>query len=156
MDTGIWRRLIVVPFEAKIQGSGDIKNYADHLYDQAGGAILAWIMEGARLIHAEDYKLKAPRQVVEASEAYREENDWFAQFLEDCCDTGDTGASTKSGELYRTYRAWAASTGGYARSTTDFYNALERAGHRRSRTNKGSVVGGLTLKSEFDSQGNPF
>lgn len=156
MDTGIWRRLIVVPFEAKIQGSGDIKNYADHLYDHAGGAILAWIMEGARLIHAEDYKLKAPRQVVEASEAYREENDWFAQFLEDCCDTGDPGASTKSGELYRTYRAWAASTGGYARSTTDFYNALERAGHRRSRTNKGSVVGGLTLKSEFDSQGNPF
>ena len=156
MDTGIWRRLIVVPFEAKIQGKSDIKNYADHLYDHAGGAILAWIMEGARLIHAENYTLNPPLQVVEASEAYREENDWFSQFLESCCDTSNPNETAKSGELYRTYRAWAASTGGYVRSTTDFYAALERAGHQRHKTKSGIVVRGLALKSEFDSQEAPF
>ena len=156
MDTGIWRRLIVVPFEAKIQGKSDIKNYADHLYDHAGGAILAWIMEGARLIHAEHYKLNPPQQVVEASESYREENDWFSQFLESCCDTSNPNETAKSGELYRTYRAWATSTGGYVRSTTDFYAALERAGHQRHKTKSGIVVRGLALKSEFDSQEAPF
>ena len=35
-DAGIWRRLIVIPFEAKIEGSSDIKNYADHLYMLVG------------------------------------------------------------------------------------------------------------------------
>ena len=64
MDTGIWRRLIVIPFEQTITPSVDIKNYADHLYAKAGGAVLAWIMEGARLIHSENYHLSPPKQVV--------------------------------------------------------------------------------------------
>ena len=41
LDQGTWRRLIVIPFEAVIEGSKDIKNYADHLVAQAGGAILS-------------------------------------------------------------------------------------------------------------------
>lgn len=36
MDTGIWRRLIVIPFEQTITPSVDIKNYADHLYEKDG------------------------------------------------------------------------------------------------------------------------
>ena len=73
MDEGIWRRLIVIPFTATITGAADVKNYADHLFTHAGGAILAWIMEGARLIHAENYHLTPPACVLEASMAYREE-----------------------------------------------------------------------------------
>ena len=38
-DDGTWRRLIVIPFHAKIQGSKDIKNYTQHLVDNAGGAV---------------------------------------------------------------------------------------------------------------------
>lgn len=114
MDAGIWRRLIVIPFEAKIDGTSDFKNYADHLYRKAGGAILAWIMEGARLIHAENYHLTAPTRVVAASAAYREENNWFAQFLDAHCDIDD-GLSERAGALYQAYRAWAMSTSGWAR-----------------------------------------
>ncbi|MEW6903244.1 phage/plasmid primase, P4 family [Trueperella pyogenes] len=156
MDTGIWRRLIVIPFEAKIEGTSDVKNYADHLYEHAGGAILAWIMHGAALIHAEEYQLTPPQKVLAASAAYREENNWFAQFLEESCDTTDPAGQTRSGELYRSYRAWAAATGSYVRSTTDFYAALERAGHVRQRTNKGVIIRGIQLKSEFDEWNETF
>ena len=31
-DDGIWRRLIVIPFNAKIEGKADIKNYGEYLY----------------------------------------------------------------------------------------------------------------------------
>ena len=31
MDDGIWRRLIVIPFNAKIEGKSDVKNYSEHL-----------------------------------------------------------------------------------------------------------------------------
>ncbi|WP_099332514.1 phage/plasmid primase, P4 family [Actinomyces minihominis] len=149
MDTGIWRRLIVVPFEAKIQGKSDIKNYADHLYDNAGGAILAWIMEGARLIHAEHYKLNPPRQVVEASAAYQEENNWFAQFLEDCCEVG-SGLEERGGPLYAAYREWAKRTSGWARPMIDFNAVCEQLGYTRHRTKRGVMVNGLQLRSEFD------
>ena len=40
------RRLIVIPFHAKIQGSKDIKNYTQHLVDQAGGAVHASFLFG--------------------------------------------------------------------------------------------------------------
>ncbi|BDY02681.1 phage/plasmid primase, P4 family [Cutibacterium avidum] len=149
MDTGIWRRLMVIPFEQTITPDNDIKNYADHLFEHAGGAVLAWIMDGAKLIHAEDYRLSPPAQVVEASEAYRAANDWFAHFLDERCETGD-GLSEKSGELYADYRSWALARGDYARSTTDFAAALEKAGHTKHRTNQGMRVTGLRLKTEFE------
>ena len=148
MDTGIWRRLIVIPFEQTITPSVDIKNYADHLYEKAGGAVLAWIMEGARLIHAENYRLTPPQQVVAASEAYRAANDWFAHFLEECCQVGQ-GLSEQSKDLYDAYRSWAMGRGEYVRSTSDFYAAVEKAGYRRRRTARARFVDGLALISEF-------
>ncbi|EPD33658.1 phage/plasmid primase, P4 family domain-containing protein [Propionimicrobium lymphophilum ACS-093-V-SCH5] len=148
MDTGIWRRLIVIPFEAKIEGNADIKNYADYLYEHAGGAVLAWVMEGARAIHADDYHLDPPRQVIEASNAYRDDNDWFSQFLEDQCETGE-GLSERAGDLYHTYRAWAQATSGWARPMIDFNAATEQAGYVRKKTKTGIRVFGLAIKSEF-------
>lgn len=151
MDAGIWRRLIVIPFEAKIEGSSDVKNYADYLYKEAGGAILAWIMEGARLIHAENYRLKQPARVIAASAAYREENNWFAQFLDAHCDI-DPAASERAGDLYQTYRAWAMSTSGWARPMVDFNATVEHHGFVRKKMKSGIRVFGLQLKNEFDQQ----
>ena len=47
MDSGIWRRLIVIPFNAKITGGNDQKNYADYLVENAAPFVMAWIIEGA-------------------------------------------------------------------------------------------------------------
>ena len=38
----------MIPFDAKIEGNNDIKNYADYLFHNAGGAILSWVIEGAK------------------------------------------------------------------------------------------------------------
>ena len=69
-----------------IEGNSDIKNYADYLYKKCGGAILSWIIEGARRVIAKDYRIAQPRVVVEAIRRYKENNDWLAQFLEECCE----------------------------------------------------------------------
>lgn len=47
-DDGIWRRLIVIPFNAKITGKSDIKNYADYLFEHAGPAIMSWLSKVPR------------------------------------------------------------------------------------------------------------
>ena len=149
MDKGIWRRLIVIPFEATIEGTQDKKNYADVLFDKAKGAVLSWIMEGARLIHAEDYQLKEPRVVADALAAYKEEQDWFKHFLEECCEV-EPSQKCRSGELYQSYRSWALSSSEYVRSTTNFYTALERAGFERHKTMSGIMVFGLKPKTGFE------
>lgn len=147
LDAGTWRRLIVIPFEAKIEGSQDIKNYAEHLYDNAAPAILQWVIDGARLVLEDDFALTAPPKVAAAMQRYRQDNDWLTHFLEECCETGQ-GFTEKSGELYSAYRGYAQSVGEYARSTTDFYTALEQAGFTRRKTNAGIKVFGLKIKEE--------
>ena len=148
-DDGTWRRLIVIPFNAKITGKSDIKNFADHLYAESGGAIMKWVIEGAAKAIASDFHTRKPKIVVDAIEAYREENDWLAQFLDDHCEI-DPSYTEKSGELYQTYRNVCMANGEYVRSTTDFYGSLEKAGFNRRRVNSGKLVIGLRLKDGQD------
>ncbi len=144
-DPGTWRRLVVVPFNATIEGNDDILNYTQHLIDTCGGAVLSWIIEGAQRIIAKNFKLSQPACVVKAIEAYREENDWLGHFLEDRCEVG-AELLQKSGELYSAYRSYCGIKGEYTRSTSDFYAALELAEFTRTRNKKGRFIKGLKLK----------
>lgn len=148
-DDGIWRRLIVIPFNAKITGDSDIKNYADYLYDHAGSFIMSWIIEGAKKAYDMDFKVPLPKVVEDAIEAYREDNDWLGHFLADCCDI-DKATSEKSGELYQAYRAYCLQNGEFTRSTTDFYSSIEKAGFPKKKVKTGSFVYGLKLKEGQD------
>lgn len=148
IDAGTWRRLIVIPFNAKIEGSSDIKNYADYLFNKAGGAILKWIMTGAKRVIEKDYHIVKPAVVEAAIQKYKDNNDWLSQFLDECCEI-DSSYSAKSGDVYNSYRSYCMQVGDYIRSTTDFYTALECAGFERKRSKSARLLFGLQLKSDF-------
>ncbi|MBQ3755656.1 MAG: primase C-terminal domain-containing protein [Oscillospiraceae bacterium] len=148
-DRGIWRRLIVIPFDAVITGSGDIKNYSKYLLEHAGPAIVQWIIDGARAVIAANYVPVVPACVKDAIDDYRGENDWLSHFLDDCCEISEPYFE-KSGELYSSYRAFCARTGEYTRSTTDFYKALELRGFERRRNKNGVFIYGIRLSREED------
>lgn len=148
-DDGIWRRLIVIPFNAKITGRSDVKNFSDYLYDEASPSILSWIIDGSEKAIKANFKLTLPQVVSQSVSAYREANDWMGQFLNDCCDLDDS-YTEKSGELYSEYRAYCVRMNEYTRSTGDFYAALSNAGYTKKKTKKGMIVQGLKLKEEDD------
>ena len=144
-DNGIWRRLIVIPFDAKIEGSSDIKNYGEYLYLNSGESILAWVIEGAKKVIALDYKIPVPACVQQAITEYRAQNDWFGHFLEDKCEV-NLAFRESSSSLYRAYRNYCIDTNEYIRSTTDFYTTLEAAGYGRIKVKNKRFFKGLRLK----------
>ena len=147
IDDGIWRRLIVIPFNAKISGKSDIKNYSEFLIKKSGGYIVKWLIEGAKKAINNHFKIKNPKVVQGAIEKYKQDNDWMAHFLEACCELG-TGLEEKSGDVYLAYRSYCTRTGEFIRSTAEFYNALEMRGIRRRRTSKSRVLMGIKLLEE--------
>ena len=147
MDDGIWRRLIVIPFNAKISGKSDIKNYSEFLIKKSGGYIVKWLIEGAKKAIDNHFKLKNPKVVQDAIEKYKQDNDWMSHFLDACCELG-TGLEEKSGDVYCAYRSYCTRTGEFIRSTAEFYNALEMRGIRRRRTSKSNLLVGIALLEE--------
>ena len=146
-DTGIWRRLIVIPFNARIMGNSDIKNYSKYLVANAAPAIMKWIIQGAQKAIRDNYRLKAPKCVQEAIARYKADNDWMSHFLDECCETGE-GLKEKSGELFAAYRAFCGRTNDFCRSTAEFHTSLEQRGFTRHRTHEGKFILGLRVLDE--------
>lgn len=126
-DDGTWRRLTVIPFDATMpEGDADIKDYENILADQAGGAILQWLISGAVDYLANNCHIAVPDCVQEAINKYRAEEDWMAAFIDDCC-IFDPTAQTPANELYKRYKQYALEKGEtYIRSDRDFRSGLVR------------------------------
>lgn len=153
LDSGTWRRLTVVPFHATIDGSSDIKNYSDFLFDHAGGAILSWLIEGAKMAIDLDFRIDKPKAVLEAVEAYRDQNDWLRHFLEDCCVCDGDGSEASSLALYQAYRNYSIDNSEYVRRQSDFFAAVESAGYKRKTVKRRKYFTGLRLRTETDGDG---
>lgn len=130
-DDGIWRRIIVIPFNHKFtKDNADIKNYSDVLYEEAGEFVLTWVIEGARKAYESNFRLKNPAIVQKAIDSYKKENDWFGRFIEECCIVGEE-EKCKSNDLYQRYRDFSVSQGERPKGTIEFYTELERHQFKR-------------------------
>ena len=124
-DDGTWRRIRVVPFNTRI--SKGIPNYGEKLVNEAGPAILAWAIQGAMMFVENGYMLPLPEVVEEATEEYRQRENWLENFLEECCIM-EPDARAPAGELYQTYREWAQRSGDYVRRDVEFSDAMAGKG----------------------------
>lgn len=156
MDNGTWRRLIVVPFMATIDDNADIKNYCEYLFDHAGGAVLSWIIEGARKFIAQQYKMELPKIVKDTIETYRQENNLIGNFILDECDIDKTFVQP-AGELYSRFREYCRIIGEHQLpSSANFRNQVIEAGYAWDRNNKGAYYYGLRLKFHESKLSNNF
>ena len=148
-DKGTWDRLVVVPFNASFRGAkGEIFNYADYLFRHCGGAILTWVIEGARKFIAAQYHIEQPECVKQAIREYRQQNDWFHNFIDDRCETGG-GYTEGSQAMYLNYRAYCDEVGDYKRSAAEFKNEMLKAGYKWHKSKTGAAYYGIRLASDF-------
>ncbi len=135
-DDGIWRRMRLVPFTVQIPPEEVEKGLLDVLRAELPG-ILAWAVSGAMQWYRDG--LPTPEAVIAATDAYREESDSMAPFIEERCEVGErftVGATV----LYQAYTEWAKASGENAMSQTVFGRRLTDRGFEVGRAVSGSKV----------------
>lgn len=143
-DDGIWRRLVLIPFDVQIPEEKVDKDLKFKLLREAP-AILNWMAEGAYMWMQEG--LSMPEKLKEASKAYRNEMDVIEQFIEDECKRVDDG-KVKANELYELYKRWANDNGAYKMSNKDFGQKMkEKFKHKRLKT--GMYYLGLEISMKY-------
>jgi P4 family phage/plasmid primase-like protien len=113
-DGGTWRRLRVIPHVARfidVEATPDPANHVYHKDLMLDGKIAKWRPYFASILvwyYENRYLrggLKEPEQVASASKKYKEENDAFAAFCQDCL-IKEAGAELRANDLLLRYKEW--------------------------------------------------
>lgn len=131
-DDGIWRRLILIPFEVQIPEHKQDRDLKYKLLREAPG-ILEWMLEGCRMW--QKHGLVVPKRIAQASQEYRTEMDVLEGFVNDRCVKGE-GYRAPAGEIFEVYKKWADETGEYKMNKNQFgIKMKEKFEHKKSGSN---------------------
>ena len=123
-DDGIWRRVMLVPFDVQIPQNERDPALVEKLWQERDG-IMQWLIDG--LVDYLEGGLREPDAVLAATAEYREESDPLGNFLTDCCiATGDAADSILSADLTQAFNFWLVSGGGEMWKGTTIQRQLGR------------------------------
>jgi putative DNA primase/helicase len=138
MDEGIWRRLLLIPFDEVIPEAERDPTLTGRLRAEAPG-ILRWMVDGARMLHENNGRLDLPEAVKVATRDYRTESDVLGEFISETCDVVPSG-EVASATLYAMYVAWCEDNGERALTKTSFGLRLKDRGFVGDKDKRGNRV----------------
>ncbi len=132
-DDGIWRRMLLVPWDVQIPEHRRDKDLCDRLFETERPGILNRLADGLR-----DYLqggLRVPEAVSDATREFREESDPVGTFLDHCCVvSGDGQDSIGSRELGEAFNYWLDDKGeGVFKPRSVAIKLKEKAGRWKSK-----------------------
>ena len=141
LDDGIWRRLVLLPFEQKFDGDSKDPNLEHKLLAERDG-ILMWMVEGAKL-YLESGICMSPRMRMEVG-TYRTESDLLGEFLLDQT-TSRADGKTNQVTIYSSYRDWCQECGVRPLSKKTFTQRLAERGYPEGKSGKNRYYCGLVI-----------
>lgn len=138
-DHGIWRRVNLVAYTQRFGTAEEVAaGTATALKDMGLAAalateeelsgVLAWVVAGA-VEWLRDGGLRAPAAVLEASLAYRHEQDRVREWVSECCEVGEgmtDYVTVGMGGLYPSYTGWCKDAGYHGLARGRFLHELQR------------------------------
>jgi putative DNA primase/helicase len=148
-DTGIWRRLRLVPWGVKITAAERDGDLPERLKLEAD-AILRWLVDG----YADWRKngLGEPEAVTEATAAWRGESDALARFITERC-LAVKAAHIRSAELFSAWCRWCSGENEDPGTQTAFSLALTRLGYAKRDRSVGAIWEGIGLRAVAEDDG---
>jgi putative DNA primase/helicase len=143
-DHGIWRRLVLVPFEVTFDAKTRDDQLEDKLINELPG-ILNWAIEGCLNWQNQSLKDKPPKKILDATNEYKSDNDRIDSWTYDCCEK-DASFTARSSELYESFRNWATSNSETGISHRTFSQKMVERKYGKKRTNKCVIFTGIRLE----------
>lgn len=140
-DDGIWRRIILVPFEVSFKGRED-RGLPQRLKSEHNG-ILNWLLDGYAAWN--EHGLMPPESVLKATQSYKTDQDTLKEWMSDCCQVG-RDFSCPSADLYNSYRLWATDNGIGALSKPRFTRQLKDRGIDKNQNGYKKPYIGIALR----------
>ena len=155
-DDGIWRRILLVPFDIQIPREAVDPLMPLKLWAERSG-VLNWLIEGALAFL--NGGLQEPKGVTDATEEFREDSDPVRTFLVDACEvTGDPEHFELTKDLVEAFQVYQRDQGGAPWGNVTVSKRLrEKSGTFRVRdniftprkTNTANGYAGIRLGSEM-------
>lgn len=146
-DYGIWRRIHLIPFAVTFEPDRQDKLLPQKLALEAAG-ILNWMIAGC--LEWRKIGLAPPRQVLAATEEYRDQMDTLGEFLDEHV-VEDRTSITAAKDIYAGYKKWCMESGLRVASAQAFGRKLSERGYKRGRTNTGAKGWeGVRLRTQTD------
>ena len=150
-DSGIWRRIRLVPFTQTIPEDKQDLQLPDKLRAELPG-ILNWAIDGLRLWlknsnNARRRGLPPCHAVDSATAAYRGEQDRLKDFLEECTEPAP-GYTVQASVLYQVYRRWCEENGERFPVTSTKFGKEVAKTMKRIRTSSGITYQDIRLTDE--------
>ncbi|MGI8121557.1 phage/plasmid primase, P4 family [Staphylococcus haemolyticus] len=136
-DDGIWRRLVLIPFDVQIPEEKVDKDLKYKLLREAP-AILNWMAEGAYMWMREGLEL--PEKLKDAGQTYRTEMDVVEQFIQEKCKRAE-GVKETGKALYEEYKKWADENNEYKMDKNKFGKKLKEKFRSKRMTNGVNYLG---------------
>lgn len=143
-DSGVWRRVRLVPFHVS-RPKDQQDTSIDEQLELEADAILLWMLEGYRM-YAEQ-GLAAPSEVLAATSEYQYEEDNLQQFLDDRTVADPTGL-TSLRDIWDAYETYVRENHVTPVAQKELSQRLEAAGYRRVRRAQGAMFKGVELTLE--------
>jgi putative DNA primase/helicase len=141
-DTGIWRRIHLIPFTVQIPEDKVDRHLKYKLAKELEG-IFRWAVEGCKLWQSEG--LRMPKAILDAVKEYRHEMDVISAFTDSRCTIGK--GEIKASQLYAVYAKWADENNEYKMSNTKFGAEMQRR-YERVKKREGWFYVGISLGSD--------
>jgi P4 family phage/plasmid primase-like protien len=141
-STGMWRRIILIPFGVEIPKDRQDPRLPERLKAEGAG-ILNWMLAGLR-----DWRkdgLQIPERIGRETDAYRDENDLLSQWMREDCELA-AGCSERKQALYFGYQSWCERNGLHPLAQPRFTRRLRKQ-HRLELGSDERTIKGVRLKN---------
>jgi len=153
-DTGIWRRILRIPFNNVIPKEKRLPSVKARLRDteECQQAILAWMVEGC--LEWQEEGIGVPGVVEEATEEYRQEMDPLRDFVAEMCVVAKNACETLK-KLRAAYERYCREIGEkHPITPKEFASCLRSRGCEPDHRRAGNVWVGIGLRADIPAPEN--